>query len=475
MHQRLSAHRVRLRRRLFALIATGTALTLASGCVATGTDRPAGPSPTADHSIVQDNLDSVLSHLRSYAIDDSEFEPHLTAHLFGIPGVSSLSAATEARVLEAIETAGGFGDRLAYSPVLTDPAQRWPSESFASTSASGVGSATPSTTDSPEDDRARLQISSQVLAAGGNHLISTLVLNSTVHVLVTDLAADTTVGVEDLFDPEIDPVAVGVDESGALTLKGSPVAETDLTPLGVTVARSLQSRVDLPDGADDRNPDFSCALLPCVALTYDDGPGEPEVEDSLLDAAAEANIRLTYFLLGTNAADFPETVERVAGQGHEIANHTHTHPKLDRSTPATVRSQVQQADEAIEAAGAQRPGLLRPPYGALNGAAAKAAKRPAILWDVDTEDWRHKDPQKIVGSVVTDAEPGSIVLMHSIHPSTVEAAPAVFAAVAEKGLYAVTVSELFAGIELTAGAQYFCRGYGNRLCSNPEHPAVRRS
>ena len=65
--------------------------------------------------------------------------------------------------------------------------------------------------------------------------------------------------------------------------------------------------------------------------------------------------------------------------------------------------------------------------------------------------------------------------MHSIHPSTAEAAPAVFSAVADKGLYAVTVRELFSGIGLKKGGSYFCRGYADELCSNPEHPAVMKN
>jgi hypothetical protein len=95
---------------------------------------------------------------------------------------------------------------------------------------------------------------------------------------------------------------------------------------------------------------------------------------------------------------------------------------------------------------------------------------PSIIWDVDTGDWQHRDPKKIVKAVKAQAGPGSVVLMHSIHPSTAKAAPAVYATVADKGLYAVTVRELFAGIPWEKAGSYFCRGYADPLCSNPEHP-----
>ncbi len=485
-----SPGRPRLR---LALAAAGLVLILA-GCVPTGTTREsANPQ---DAQTVQENLAVAANNLRSYAILDDEFAPEIRAHLFGIPGLRSLSSVTEARVLAAIESNGSFGGRAAYSPVLTDPAARRPAERFivapqvqdprttgAPTSgASDAGTAGKFPTEAEESEPGeRLEIGNEVLAAGGDFLVSRLWVRGPgddrpqASVLVTQISTDTTVDIGDLFDAEVDAAAIAVDAFGHVTLEGSQVPEKSLTALGRTVSKSLRTPLALPAAADERRPDYSCSLLPCVALTYDDGPGDPEGEDSLLDAAAEAGVRLTYFLLGRNVAAYPGTVERMVDQGHEIANHTHSHPQLDRSSPATVRAQVRQADDAIEAAGAGRPELLRPPFGALDSAAAGVLGHPAILWDVDTEDWRHKNPGKVVASVARDARPGSIVLMHSIHPSTIEASPQVFRTVAEKGLYAVTTSELFAGVELSAGAQYYCRGYGSELCSNPEHPAVLRN
>ncbi|RBP66297.1 peptidoglycan/xylan/chitin deacetylase (PgdA/CDA1 family) [Brevibacterium sanguinis] len=477
------------------VVAAALALTL-SGCVATGTSRDSAGTTRAGEQIAADNLGAVRSILRTYAIVDEEFAPHVTAHLFGVPGLASLSSAVEAEVLAAIEAAGSFGDRAAYSPVLTDPSlRRAPAEFIATGPGPGttgtdprLAEATGAPTETPAEAtgsptggpgaEAGLEIANEVLAAGGDFLVSRLRVAGvddpagTVSVFVTDLAADTTVDAQDLLGATVDPAAIGVDAAGTLTVDGSPVGRERLSAQGDAVVRALRTPVALPADADERSPDYSCSLLPCVALTYDDGPGEADVENALLDAAAEAKVRVTYFLLGKNAAAFPGTVERMVASGHEIANHTHTHPQLDRTSASTVTTQVRQADDAIESAGAGRPQLMRPPYGALDASAARALGHPAILWDVDTEDWRHRNAEKVVDSVARETGPGSVVLMHSIHPSTVEAAPEVFAAVADKGLYAVTVSELFAGVEFTDGARYYCRGYADELCSNPEHPAV---
>src|SRR5699024_11379088 len=87
------------------------------------------------------------------------------------------------------------------------------------------------------------------------------------------------------------------------------------------------------------------------------------------------------------------------------------------------------SQKSLRALGQNQHALVRPPYGALDRRSAHALAQPAIVWDVDTGDWQDKDPKKTVSRVKSKTRPGSVVLMHSIHASTVEAAPAVFSAV----------------------------------------------
>ncbi len=475
----------RLLSRLTALTAASTALALLSGCVVTGTTR--GDDEASDSATVEshrknarDNLAAVDASLRSYAVVDETSTPKLHAHLFGIPGADSLNEATERAVLDSFDAAGAFAGRKAFSPVLTDPSLRWDPSAFTTATTASAGS-TPKDTDTGAD----VDISNRVLAAGGIFLLSAFTRTDaagptaspnagSTRVYLTDLSADTTVDAAELFTGDIEDSAISVDDSGALLLDGESVRGDELTDLGLQVADALHTPLSLPQGTDDRDPDFSCALLPCVALTYDDGPGEPDVEDRLLAAAKSAKVRLTYFLLGKNVRHSPDVVRRMAEAGHEVGNHSFDHPQMSKKSPETVRRQVEDTDADIEAAGGGKPNLVRPPYGALTKATAKALGHPAIMWDVDTEDWRSKSAGKVVDAVRAQTKPGSVVLMHSIHPSTVDAAPDVFSTVLDRGFYPVTVSELFGDQRLEKGAEYFCRGYATKLCSNPEHPEVRR-
>ena len=473
-------------RRLTALTAASTALVILSGCVVTGTTR--GDDEASDSATVEsyrknarDNLAAADASLRSYAVVDETSTPTLHAHLFGLPGADSLNEATERTVLDSFRAAGAFAGRKAFSPVLTDPSLRWDPAAFTAPTAASAGS-----TGKDTDTGADVDISNRVVAAGGDFLLSAVTQtdaagptagpgSGSTRVFVTDLSADTTVDAAELFVGDVEDSAISVDDSGALLLDGESARGDELTDLGRRVADSLHTPLSLPQAADDRDPDYSCALLPCVALTYDDGPGPTEVEDRLLAAAESAKVRLTYFLLGKNVRHNPGVVRRMAEAGHELGNHSFDHPQMSKKSPETVRKQVEETDADIDAAGGGKPTLVRPPYGALTKATAKALGHPAVMWDVDTEDWRSKKPDSVVEAVKSQTKPGSVVLMHSIHASTVDAAPEVFRTVLDRGFYPVTVSDLFGDRSLEKGAEYFCRGYATKLCSNPEHPAVHRN
>ena len=475
---------------VFALTSALTLLILLSGSIVSA-HRPevsaTDATISAERTTAESNRARVLAAIRSYAVVSEKRSPRLNIHVFGLPGASSLNTAIESRLLDRIEQAHGFDGRAAFAPVQTAPVHRWPTTGFAPpVPASSASPSSASASSAPETSSARgdensgrnsIDLSNSVLSAGGHYLITTLRQRSPqpqTTVLLTDLEADTTVDAQKLFSARIDPADLSATDTGTLTLAGEPVDSDGLSALGRHVAAALRTPLELPQPNDQRSPDFSCALLPCTALTYDDGPGDAETEQALLDAADAANIRLTYFLLGRNIDESPDVAARIIAAGHEVDNHTYRHLSLDRTASATIRHEVDRTQKSLRALGQNQHALVRPPYGALDRRSALALAQPAIVWDVDTGDWRDKDPKKTVSRVKAKTRPGSVVLMHSILPSTAEAAPAVFSAVAAKGLYAVSVRELFAGIDWEPGGSYFCRGYGNELCSNPEHPSVHK-
>jgi peptidoglycan/xylan/chitin deacetylase (PgdA/CDA1 family) len=184
---------------------------------------------------------------------------------------------------------------------------------------------------------------------------------------------------------------------------------------------------------------------PYIALTFDDGPSAT-LTPKLLDLLAAHHIKATFFVIGENVAEHPDIVARAAREGHEIANHSWSHPNLAKMSDEGVRRQLWQTDEAIKGATGTRPTLLRPPYGSIT----EREKRwihdefgyQIVLWDVDPYDWKRPGPAVVRNRILQETRPGSIVLSHDIHPGTIEAMPSTFDALEAKGFKFVTVSEL---------------------------------
>ncbi|MGW0807327.1 polysaccharide deacetylase family protein [Nonomuraea sp. NPDC002799] len=195
--------------------------------------------------------------------------------------------------------------------------------------------------------------------------------------------------------------------------------------------------------APEERSGVDCRRLKCVALTFDDGPG-PHT-DTLLRHLAARRARATFFVVGQNVTAHPGVLRRTVAAGHEIGNHTWSHPDLTRLSGAGVRSQLARTDRAVKAATGIVPSLIRPPYGALNTFVRARTSRPMVMWSVDTLDWRFHDSAKVARKVAKTVRPGSIILFHDIHPTTVRAIPRVLKTLSARGYTFVTVSRLFGG------------------------------
>jgi peptidoglycan/xylan/chitin deacetylase (PgdA/CDA1 family) len=184
---------------------------------------------------------------------------------------------------------------------------------------------------------------------------------------------------------------------------------------------------------------------PYIAMTFDDGPSAT-LTPKLLDLLAAHHIKATFFVIGENVAEHPEIVARAAQEGHEIANHSWSHPNFGKMSDENVRRQLQQTDDAIKNATGKRPTLLRPPYGSITAREKRWIHDEfgydIILWDVDPYDWKRPGPAVVRARILKETRPGSIVLSHDIHPGTIEAMPSTFDELEAKGFKFVTVSEL---------------------------------
>ncbi len=185
-----------------------------------------------------------------------------------------------------------------------------------------------------------------------------------------------------------------------------------------------------------------------IALTFDDGP-HPVYTPLILDILAEYGIRATFFLVGENAVQYPETVLRIQREGHEIGNHTYDHEYLHKKSMDAVMQEIVRAEDAVLAICDQRPKLLRPPGGLYDAAvcdAARAADYEVILWSIDTLDWAHTPSETIAETVRNEVTTGDIILCHDYiggKPSPTPAALRIFIPeLLARGYEFVTVSEL---------------------------------
>lgn len=180
-----------------------------------------------------------------------------------------------------------------------------------------------------------------------------------------------------------------------------------------------------------------------LALTFDDGPW-PGTTERLLDGLAERGIHATFFLIGSQIEAHRETVVRMAAEGHQVGLHTWDHVSLQGSTPEAIRAQLDPCRALLTELVGPAGFMLRPPYGFVDETLRANAQAPIVCWSVDTEDWKDKDPDRILRVCLDQAEDGAILLLHDIYDTSVQAALRAVDALLAQGYTFVTVEELFA-------------------------------
>ena len=151
-----------------------------------------------------------------------------------------------------------------------------------------------------------------------------------------------------------------------------------------------------------------------VALTFDDGP-DPEHTPRVLDVLARAGVRGTFFLIGRRAARAPELARRIAEAGHDLGNHTWSHPSLWRCGPAETEREIVDGHAAIARAAGVPPRFFRPPWGKTNLAMFGTLRRlgtPCVFWTVQPEGRRPVDPTGQARRALARVRPGSIYDLH---------------------------------------------------------------
>lgn len=180
------------------------------------------------------------------------------------------------------------------------------------------------------------------------------------------------------------------------------------------------------------------------SLTFDAAWGNEDT-GQLIEILGKYDIKATFFVVGAWAEKFPESVRALHEAGHEVMNHSDTHPHFTQLSADQMRAQLEACNDKVEAITGVRPELFRPPYGDYNDqvvATARACGMYAIQWDVDSLDWKNPTPEDICQRVLERVQPGSILLFHNAAENTPAALPGVIEGLLRQGYTMVPVSQL---------------------------------
>lgn len=212
-------------------------------------------------------------------------------------------------------------------------------------------------------------------------------------------------------------------------------------------------------GGSEEIPVDGTAVIPAetkyIALTFDDGPRQGTT-DRLLDGLQERGASATFFLVGEQAQANPALVQRMKAEGHQIGNHTWSHVRLEGATPAAITEEVGKNEAFLKNLLGEGEYWLRPPYGLITPGTECQITVPMVKWSVDPRDWESRDTAKVVQAVLKDAKPNSIILLHDIYPTSVDAALQIVDILQAEGYWFVTVEELLRlnGVTPQAGTMY---------------------
>ena len=219
-------------------------------------------------------------------------------------------------------------------------------------------------------------------------------------------------------------------------------------------ASGSSSNSDTSKGNNASKENDTSTTQKAIALTFDDGPGS--FTNRLLDCLEQNNAKATFFMVGTEIASFPDEVKRMKELGCELGNHTYDHTELTTLSTDQISSEIAKVDEQLVNLTGQGASVVRPPYGSVNDTVKAAIGTPMILWSIDTLDWKTLDVESTVEEVMNNVKDGSVILMHDIYSTSVDAAEILIPQLIEDGYQLVTIHELAAlhQTELSGGNTY---------------------
>lgn len=208
-----------------------------------------------------------------------------------------------------------------------------------------------------------------------------------------------------------------------------------------------------------------------VAITVDATWGA-DFTPQLLDLFDQHAVKVTFFLAGHWITDYPDMVKEIAARGHEVGNHSWTHPNMGSLPVERIREELERTQRAIADLIGVAPKVFRPPFGDYSNTLITEAGRmglQTIQWSIDSLDWKNPTTAEIVERVMSRMKPGAIVLFHNAAQNTPAALAQIIPRLKAEGYSLVTVSEL-----LLKGDTYINRNTGEQRPAAPK-PAAPES
>lgn len=257
-----------------------------------------------------------------------------------------------------------------------------------------------------------------------------------------------------------------IDESGQVYIKANgPGGVVTTRPAGAQSSEDQaagpgtsaeEAEAETPAGVLTSSGRYIDPTRPMVALTYDDGP-QTTAGNHILDVLAQYGAKATFFVVGDRCASRASEMQRMVAEGHEVGNHTYNHKYLNTLGAAEIQAQVNRGTQAILDSSGAYPNLVRLPGGNRNATVLANVNFPMIMWSIDTLDWKTRNAQNTISSVLNNVKDGDIVLMHELYDATATATETIVPELVARGYQLVTVSEMAEarGVQMQPGQLYF--------------------
>lgn len=206
-----------------------------------------------------------------------------------------------------------------------------------------------------------------------------------------------------------------------------------------------------------------------LSISFDAAWGSANTLE-ILNILDEYDVRTTFFLVGFWAEKYPELVEEMVVRGHEIGNHSATHPHMSTLNDAQIREELRIVSDLVEHITGKPTTLFRPPYGEYNDAVVRISREEGyecVQWNVDSLDWKNRGTQDMINQCTKSINPGDIVLFHNDSQYILQALPTILKTYKDAGYQIIPISEL-----LLTGETWIDHAGTQHLSSNTPQPTI---